>query len=308
MPSQPHETSRPSLGQILKAGERSFSFEFFPPKTDVGVERLWLALRELEALHPTFVSVTYGAGGSTRDRTIRLTERIANQATVTPVGHLTCVGASAGELRDVVAQYASAGVTNILAIRGDPPGGAGQPWLPHPGGLDHAEDLVRLIMSLGSFTVGVAAFPEGHPEAPDLEFDAQVLRRKQDAGAAFAVTQFFFDADDYFRLRERTARIGVSIPIIPGVMPVTNVAQIERFAQLSGAKFPDALAARFHAVAEDAEAVRLLGVSVATQMCEKLLSGGSPGLHFFTLNRSSATREIYSRLGLQNRFAAQAGS
>lgn len=292
---------------VLAGGERSFSFEFFPPRTDRGERQLWQALRELETLHPTFVSVTYGAGGSTRDRTVRITHAIRDETTLTPVAHLTCVSASATDLRAVIAQYADAGVSNILAIRGDPPGGPGTEWVPSPGGFDHAVDLVKLIKSLGSFTVGVAAFPEGHPEAADFDEDVKVLLAKQEAGADYAITQFFFDAADYFRLRERATRQGITIPIIPGVMPVTNVAQIERFAHLSGADFPEPLARRFHQVAHDPHAVGELGVAVATQMCQQLLAGEAPGLHFYTLNRSTATREVYSALGLQHRLPSSVG-
>ncbi|HSK53815.1 MAG TPA: methylenetetrahydrofolate reductase [NAD(P)H] [Jiangellales bacterium] len=287
-----------TIRELLASGHRSFSFEFFPPKTDQGEALLWRALRELESLEPTFVSVTYGAGGSTRDRTVRITGRIGEETTLTAVGHLTCVGSSVEELRGVVGSYADAGVRNVLALRGDPPGGPGSPWVPHPQGLTHADELVRLVRGLGDFCVGVAAFPERHPESPDQETDARVLAGKAEAGADFAVTQFFFRAEDYFALVERAARHGCHIPVVPGVMPVTNVAQIERFAQLSGAAFPPELARRLHAVADDPAAVRAIGVEVATQLCEELLAGGAPGLHFYTLNRSTATREIYARLGL----------
>ncbi len=291
----------PAIRDLLADGRRSFSFEFFPPKTDEGERALWQALRELESLRPTFASVTYGAGGSTRDRTVRVTARIAAETTITPVAHLTCVGASVGELRTVVAQYADAGVRNILALRGDPPGGVDQAWQPHPEGLPHAADLVRLVRSLGDFSVGVAAFPDGHPESESLDHDARVLAAKADAGADYAVTQFFFQPDAYFRLVERAAALGCAIPIIPGLMPVTNVSQIERFAALSGAAFPTELAARFHAVAEDPVAVRELGVEVATHLADTLLAGGAPGVHFYTLNRSTATREVYQALGLADR-------
>ncbi len=282
---------------MIAAGGRSFSFEFFPPKTDEGERALWQALRELEPLRPTFVSVTYGAGGSTRDRTVRVTARIAQQTTMTPVAHLTCVGASPDELRAVVAQYADAGVRTILALRGDPPGGPGQPWVQHPGGLAHADELVRLIRSLGDFSVGVAAFPDKHPEAVDLEADAVALARKQDAGADFAITQFFFRARDYFELVERAARHGCDLPIIPGLMPVTNLAQISRFAAFSGAALPDELTARFAALGDDPDAVRRLGVEITTALADDLLAAGAPGLHLYTLNRSTATREIYAALG-----------
>ena len=287
-----------SVGQLLSGGRRSFSFELFPPKTDEGERLLWQTVREIEALKPTFVSVTYGAGGSTRDRTVRLTGAIATDTTVTPVGHLTCVGATRDELRDVIGQYAANGVTNLLALRGDPPTGLDTPWEPHPGGLEHAVELVELIRSLGSFSVGVAAFPEGHPESPSLEQDARVLAMKQAAGAEFAITQLFFRVEDYERLVESASAAGCSMPIVPGIMPVTNVAQIERFAALSGARFPAELGERFHAVGDDPEAVTRLGVEVAADMCQRLLDLGAPGLHFYTLNRSRSTIEVYEALGL----------
>jgi methylenetetrahydrofolate reductase (NADH) len=294
----------PTIRDLLAAGGHSFSFEFFPPKTDEGERVLWNAIRELEALSPTFVSVTYGAGGTTRDRTVRVTGRIAEETTLTPMGHLTCVGSSRQELRGVVGSYAGAGVRNMLALRGDPPGGVNQPWVAHPDGFSHAVELVELMRSLGDFCVGVAAFPEGHPEAADLTVDAQVLAAKAAAGADFAVTQFFFDAADYFRLRDRVAAIGCDLPIIPGLMPVTDVRQITRMSELSGAAFPAELAARLEAVADDRQAVRDIGVEVTTRLAETLLAGGVPGLHFYTLNRSTSTREVYRNLGLAPRPVA----
>jgi methylenetetrahydrofolate reductase (NADPH) len=291
----------PTIRDLLAEGRKSFSFEFFPPKTDDGERLLWQAIRELESLQPTFVSVTYGAGGSTRDRTVRVTERIATDTTLTPVGHLTCVGSSRAELRAIIGSYADAGVRNVLALRGDPPGGLDAPWQPHPEGLEHADELVALLRELGDFCVGVAAFPEGHLEAPDLETDARWLAHKFAAGADYAITQFFFAADDYFRLRDRAARHGCFAPIIPGIMPVTNVAQIQRMATMSGAAFPPALAERLLAVEDDAAAVRAIGVEVASELVETLLAGEAPGAHFYTLNRSTATREIYQRLGLGER-------
>jgi methylenetetrahydrofolate reductase (NADPH) len=292
-----------TVAELLADGRRSFSFEFFPPQTDDGERQLWRALRELEPLAPTFVSVTYGAGGSTRDRTTRLTGRIGSETTLTPMGHLTCVDSSVAELRRVVGGYAEAGVRTVLALRGDPQGGPGTPWVPHPDGLQHADDLVRLVRGLGDFSVGVAAFPDGHPESPDLDTDARRLAAKVAAGADFAVTQFFFRAEDYFRLVERTERHGAGVPIIPGIMPVTNVRQIQRFAQLSGAAFPAELGERLTAVQDDPEAVRAIGVETAVELSERLLDGGAPGLHFYTLNRSTATREIYQALGLHHRSA-----
>ncbi|MBA2528638.1 MAG: methylenetetrahydrofolate reductase [NAD(P)H] [Euzebyales bacterium] len=287
-----------TIRELLATGRPSFSFEFFPPKTDDGEAVLWQAVRELEPLAPTFVSVTYGAGGSTRDRTVRIVRRIATETTLEPVAHLTCVGATRDEVRAVVGDYAEAGIGNVLALRGDPPEGPQGPWRCTPGGLEHAEDLVRLLHEEGDFCVGVAAFPEGHPSAPDRQTDIKYLVRKCAAGADFAVTQFFFSPADYFRLVEDAARLGCDVPIIPGVMPVTNVGQIERFAALSGATFPPRLAARLRAVADRPEAVRAIGVEVAATLCRQLLDGGAPGIHFYTLNRSTATREIYAALRL----------
>lgn len=286
-----------TIRDLLAGGGRSYSFEFFPPRTDEGERQLWTAIRRLEPLHPTFVSVTYGAGGSTRDRTVRITGRIAQDTTLTPVGHLTCVGASRAELRGVIGSYADAGVRNVLALRGDAPRDAVE-WTPHPQGLRHADELVRLLRELGDFCVGVAAHPEGHPEAPDLDTDAKYLAGKAAAGADFAVTQFFFNAVDYVGLVDRVAAYGSHIPIIPGIMPVTNVRQIQRMAELSGAAFPSDLADSLYAVEDNPEEVRRIGVDYACRLCAELLDRGAPGLHFYTLNRSTATLEIYQTLGL----------
>jgi methylenetetrahydrofolate reductase (NADPH) len=286
----------PSVSDLIAAGQRSISFEFFPPKDEAGERQLWTTLRELEPLHPTFVSVTYGAGGSTRDRTVHITEGIAQQTTLTPMAHLTCVGHSRDELRSVIGAYAGAGVRNVLALRGDPPEGPTAPFVPHPQGLHNAVELVELTKELGDFCVGVAAFPEIHPAAESADSDARYLAAKARAGAEFAITQLFFRPADYFALVDRVSALGVDIPIIPGIMPITNLAQITRMADLSGAALPDTIVERVSKYDGDQAAVRAEGIALATEMCDELLAGGAPGLHFYTLNRSKATREIYAGL------------
>ncbi|MPZ72318.1 MAG: methylenetetrahydrofolate reductase [NAD(P)H] [Nitriliruptorales bacterium] len=282
--------------ELLARDGPSFSFEFFPPKTDDGERLLWTAIRELEPLQPTFVDVTYGAGGGTRDRTLSVVKRIAAETSLTVVAHLTCVAATVEDLQATIADFADAGIRNVLALRGDMPGGPQATWEATRGGLAHADELVRLLHGEGDFCVGVAAFPEGHPESPDRETDAKYLAAKCAAGADFAITQFFFSAADYLELLDRVADLGCDVPVIPGVMPVTNVSQIQRMAAMSGAEFPQWLADRLQDVADDPQAVRAVGVEVAAALCEELLAGGAPGIHFYTLNRSTATREIYAQL------------
>lgn len=289
----------PLVRDLLDHDGPSFSFEFFPPKTDEGEEQLWRAIRELEPLQPTYVSVTCRASGSTHERTVRTVERIARETSITPVAHITCAGVSRDQLRTTIRRLADAGVRNVLALRGDPTGGLDQEWVAHEEGLHHAVELVELIREIGTFSIGVAAFPETHPESPDRETDVRYFVEKCRAGADFAVTQFFFDAQDYFTLVKQTRAAGCDVPIIPGVMPVTNVKSIEKMAALSGAAFPPDLAERLRSVGDDPQRVRALGVQVASDLCRTLLDGGAPGIHFYTLNRSTATREIYSELGLR---------
>src|SRR5215204_4290165 len=293
----PSRSRAPTIAELLDYGGRPlYSFEFFPPKDEVQQRQLWKAIRELESLAPDFVSVTYGASGSTRERTIRATEAIAQHTTLRAVAHLTCASQSREQIRHVIGSYAAAGIRHILAIRGDMPGGPRVPWVRHPDGLSNATELVAMVRELGDFCVGVAAFPEAHPERNDFDLDARVLVAKAQAGASFAITQLFFTADDYFALVARVRALGCDIPIIPGIMPITNVRQVTRFAELSGASLPCSMTDRINEVADDDDQVRRVGIRIGTELSEELLSRGAPGLHFFTQNRSRATREIYANL------------
>jgi methylenetetrahydrofolate reductase (NADH) len=287
-----------TVRECLAEGGPTFSFEFFPPKSVDEDRMLWQTIRELEPLRPSFVSVTYGAGGSTRARTIEITEHIASDTTLLPVAHLTAVNHSIAELRSIAGNLASAGVTNMLALRGDPPGDPNGTWVQHPEGVNYASELVELLRSHGDFCVGVAAFPYQHPSSESVEADTARLVEKFRAGADYAITQMFFDADDYLRLRDRVAAAGCDVPIIAGLMPVTNMGIIKRSEQFSGAPFPSRLAARFDAVAHDPKAVRSMGIYETSKLAERLLEEGVPGIHFYTLNRSKATREVWANLAL----------
>jgi methylenetetrahydrofolate reductase (NADPH) len=274
-----------------------YSFEFFPPKDLAGEDRLWQALETLALHAPDFVAVTYGAGGGTRDRTIRITSEITARTKIPTVAHLTCVGSTRVELIEILDCYRDAGIKSILALRGDPVGGPRAPWTAVDGGLTHADELITLAREHSDFTIGVAAFPDGHPNsAGDFNKDIDVLIRKQSLGASFATTQFFFEVDKWKRLVDTLESRGCDLPIIAGVLPVTNVKLLTKMAELGGTPIPDSIASRFAAVEDNPEDVRKLGVEIALDLCNELIDAGVPGIHFYTMNSSTATSEIFTSL------------
>jgi methylenetetrahydrofolate reductase (NADPH) len=296
---RPARPATPRIVDVLRTG-RSFSFEFFAPKTEKGQQQFWGSIRRLEQLRPSFVSVTYGAGGSSRDGTVQVAGAIAEQTDLNLVAHLTAVNHSVAELRNVIGSYASVGVRNVLALRGDPPGDPNGLWVPHPDGLAYASQLVELVKSYGDFCVGVAAHPEGHPRASDEETDTRHFVEKCRAGADFAITQTFLFAEDYLRFRDRVSAQGCDIPIIPEIMPMTSLRTLERSIEFSGCKVPVTLLDQLSAADArgDAEAARRIGIDYAAELSARLLDEQVPGLHFITLNMSRATMEIYQLLGL----------
>ncbi|MGB9182518.1 MAG: methylenetetrahydrofolate reductase [NAD(P)H] [Solirubrobacteraceae bacterium] len=291
------------IDEIIAAAEEPiFSFEFFPPKTDAGERVLGLALESLRQLGPDFVSVTYGAGGSSRGRTLELTKWIKQELGIEAMAHLSCVGATREELEVILDDMRDGGIENILALRGDPPRGETD-WKPHPGGLSYSTELASLIQDGSGACIGGACFPEVHPEAPDLAHDLRFLKEKIDSGVSFLITQLFFDNEHYFRFVDEARAAGIEVPILPGIMPITDLNQIKTITGMCGATIPTALREALDWRSHDPEAVHQLGVSYATLQCAELLARGAPGIHFYTLNRSPATRAILSALRLLQPWA-----
>ncbi len=283
------------IDRILEERRPVFSFEFFPPKTDEGQRTLEGTLETLQGDSPDYVSVTYGAGGTTRNRTVEITKSIKQDMGIEAMAHLSCVGEPADRIAEILGEIDSAGIENVLALRGDPPRGETE-WQPHPGGLSYSIDLIRLIRERFDFCVGAACFPEIHPDAPDRASDLGYAKAKVDAGVGFLITQLFFDNEAYFEFVDEARAAGIDVPIIPGIMPITNYGQIKRFTEMCGATIPEELTAQLDGRANDPEAVAELGVAYATLQCSDLLARGAPGVHFYTLNRSPATRAILAAL------------
>ncbi|OIQ72232.1 5,10-methylenetetrahydrofolate reductase [mine drainage metagenome] len=280
----------------------TISFEFFPPKDELGEMQLWQAIDALHSINPDFVSVTYGAGGSTRDRTVRIACEIYERAGFRTIAHLTCVGSTREELKEILLHYKESGISDVLALRGDPVDGPTAPWTATVGGLDHAEQLVELASEVGDFTIGVAAFPDIHPASNgNFEQDIEVLLRKERAGATFAITQFVFDSQSYARLVETLKERGSALTIYPGIMPVTNHRQIKRMIELSGGHMPAKILEKFDRFQDDPESVKSLGIEVATQICEEVYLTGAEGFHFYTLNSATATAQVIGNLSMYAR-------
>jgi methylenetetrahydrofolate reductase (NADPH) len=283
------------IDEILDARRPVFSFEFFPPKTDEGMENLFNAAAQLKHDEPAFVSVTYGAGGSTRDRTITIVKRIKQELGLEAMAHFTCVDATVDDLRSTLDQMRDAGIENVLALRGDPPKGQDE-WTATPGGLTYSTELIDLIETEYDFSIGAACFPEVHPSATDIDADIGFLKKKVEAGAKFLITQLFFDNELYFDFVDKARAAGIDVPIIPGIMPVTNFGQIKRFTEMCGASIPSHLESELAAREHDPDAVRDLGVAYATLQCSELLARGAPGIHFYVLNRAPVARSVLAAL------------
>lgn len=281
----------------------SVSFEFFPPKSDAAAETLWSAIKRLEPLRPEYVSVTYGAGGTTRERTHSTVTRIARETSMAPAAHLTCVGSSRAEIDEIAQEYLDAGVSHIVALRGDPPAGSNR-YEPHPEGYAYASDLVAGLKRAGDFEISVAAYPETHPEALSPEADLDNLKRKIDAGATRAITQFFFDPDVFLRFLDRARGAGISIPIVPGILPVTNFTQTAKFAKMCGASVPGWMHDLFDGLDDDAETRKLVAASVAAEQCRVLHANGANAFHFYTMNKADLCYAICHIMGVRQEIAA----
>jgi methylenetetrahydrofolate reductase (NADPH) len=283
------------IDEILEDRRPCFSFEFFPPKTDEGMENLWRAANELKQDDPAFVSVTYGAGGSTRDRTIEIVKRIKRELGLEAMAHFTCVGATVEQLRKALDEMRDSGIENVLALRGDPPQGQ-EEWTATEGGLSYSTELIELIAESYEFTIGAACFPEVHIASPDMEQDLRVMQEKVANGARFLITQLFFDNELYFDFVEKARAAGVDVPIVPGIMPIQAFGQIKRITKMCGASIPADLESELVARKDDPDAVRDFGVAYATLQCADLLARGAPGIHFYVLNRSPAARAVLAAL------------
>ncbi len=284
------------LAGCKKAGKPSISFEFFPPKTDKGEENLWQCIQELTPLKPSFVSVTYGAGGTTQDRTLRIVQRIRKETVLEPMAHLTCVGSTQDDLACLLNQYKATGMKNILALRGDAPEDQ-DGFQAVEGGFAYATDLVRFVREQQGFSIAVATYPEGHPESKGgVADDLKYLKVKQDAGAIAAITQYFFDNEHYYRFREQAEKMGVTIPILPGIMPIANYEQIVRFSKMCGASIPDWLHDQMSPIKDDLDAVKQMGIEIATKQCQDLIANDAAGVHIYALNKSEASLAICKNL------------
>jgi methylenetetrahydrofolate reductase (NADPH) len=289
------------IDQILGLGKPGVSFEFFPPKSEAGFQQLFKTIDELHPLHPTYVSVTYGAGGSTREKTVELVERIQRELKIRSMAHLTCVGHTADEIGKILDDLWAAGIRNVLALRGDPPAGQSN-FVATEGGFANADQLVAFIRSRRDFCIGVAGYPEGHPQCLNKTRDMEHLKRKVDSGGNVVITQLFFDNDEFYRFRDAAGAMGIKVPLVAGIMPILNVGQIKRFISMCGAKIPHPLLLRLEGLEQDAEAVYSAGVDYATRQCQDLLKNGVDGLHFYTLNKSKATVQICKALNVDHAY------
>ena len=290
------------IDSLLGHGLPTISFEFFPPKTEAGFAQLFNTINDLHSLKPSYVSVTYGAGGSTRQKTVALVERIQRESSILAMAHLTCVGHTAGEIGAILDDLWTAGVRNVLTLRGDPPSGPAGQFVVTEGGFGYSSDLVKFTRARKDFCIGVAGYPEGHPQCLNRTRDLEMLKLKADNGGNFVVTQLFFDNADFYRFRDQARAMGITIPIIAGIMPIVNVSQIKRFVSMCGAKIPHSLLTKLESVEQDAEAVYSTGIAHSVEQCRDLLANGVDGLHFYTLNKSRATVDIVRALGAKHAY------